>query len=263
MGFLHIKKSEEEKEIRNGNGGVLAVWGSPGSGKTTVSVKLAENLTKKGKNVLLVFTDMVTPPLPYIAAPSDLIGDKSLGSILAATHVNTDLVKRNCVFYKKNKHLSMVGMQKGENIFTYPPFDERLATEFLYAAEETAPYVIVDCTSDVTSDELTKAALINADYVIRLVNCNLKSISFLSSQLPLLSDAKWDVDRQIKIASNVKANEAAGSIESILGSVAFRVPFSQEIENQFLEGDMLRETSLKSGKGFQTEIDRIVQGVFL
>lgn len=262
MGFLSKKKKNEPEIEEKRSGGVLAVWGSPGSGKTTVSVKLAEYLSRKGNNVLLVFCDMVTPPVPYIASPADLIGDKSLGSILAATHVNADLVKRNCIFNKKNKYLSIIGMQKGENVFTYPPYDERLATEFLYATEEVAPFVIVDCTSDITSDELSKAAVMNADYVLRLVNCDLKSISFLSSQLPLLADARWDVEKQIKVASIVKPNEATGSMESILGSVAYRLPYSSEIEGQFLEGDMLREASLKSGKGFQSEIERIAQGVY-
>ena len=76
-----------------------------------------------------------------------------------------------------------------------------------------------------------------------------------------MADARWDVEKQIKVASIVKPNEATGSMESILGSVAYRLPYSSEIEGQFLEGDMLRETSLKSGKGFQSEIERIVQGV--
>ena len=40
---------EEQADVQ---GGVLAVWGSPSSGKTTVSVKLADYLARKKKNVL-------------------------------------------------------------------------------------------------------------------------------------------------------------------------------------------------------------------
>ena len=43
---------EEQADVQ---GGVLAVWGSPSSGKTTVSVKLADYLARKKKNVLLIF----------------------------------------------------------------------------------------------------------------------------------------------------------------------------------------------------------------
>ena len=56
---------EEQADVQ---GGVLAVWGSPSSGKTTVSVKLADYLARKKKNVLLIFADMTTPPLPCICA---------------------------------------------------------------------------------------------------------------------------------------------------------------------------------------------------
>ena len=37
---------------------MLAVWGSPGGGKTVTAVKLALELSKRKKNVVLVFTDV-------------------------------------------------------------------------------------------------------------------------------------------------------------------------------------------------------------
>ena len=49
-------------------GKLIAVWGSPGSGKTTFSVKLAEALynRSRGKSaVIVVFTDIVTPSMQY------------------------------------------------------------------------------------------------------------------------------------------------------------------------------------------------------
>ena len=36
---------------------IIAVMGSPGSGKTTASIKLAAELAEKKKNVILVFCD--------------------------------------------------------------------------------------------------------------------------------------------------------------------------------------------------------------
>ena len=47
---------------------MLAVWGSPGAGKTVTAVKLAAELAKRKKNVVLVFTDLTAPPLPAVAA---------------------------------------------------------------------------------------------------------------------------------------------------------------------------------------------------
>lgn len=46
--FQRNLEQEREEEMPE-EGGVLAVWGSPSSGKTVVSVKLAEHLAKEKK----------------------------------------------------------------------------------------------------------------------------------------------------------------------------------------------------------------------
>ena len=46
------KEESAKEEILHG--GVLAIWGSPGSGKTTTAVKLAKYLADKKKNVILI-----------------------------------------------------------------------------------------------------------------------------------------------------------------------------------------------------------------
>jgi len=252
----------EETDFITSDSCVLAVWGSPCCGKTIVSVKLADYLVRKKRNVLLIFTDMTAPPLPCICPKADLEGEQSLGSVLAAAHVTSSLLKKNCIFYKKNKYLSILGMQKGENVFTYPPYEQTQATELIEQARELATYVIIDCTSVIASDILSAVALMEADTVLRLVSCDLKAISYLSSQLPLLNDRKWDVDKQLKVASNVKPNEASSHIEQILGNVAFSIPHSSEVETQFLEGEMLNELMLKDSREFRKEIARIGKEVF-
>ena len=70
---------------------LLAVWGSPGSGKTTVAVKLAARLAMQKRDVALLLCDMNTPMLPCICPPGDLEEEHSLGSILAAAHVGESL----------------------------------------------------------------------------------------------------------------------------------------------------------------------------
>ena len=61
--------SEEEPESENQ---ILAVWGSPGSGKTTVAVKLAAKLAAQRRDVALLLCDMNTPMLPCICPPGDI-----------------------------------------------------------------------------------------------------------------------------------------------------------------------------------------------
>lgn len=260
--FFDRNRGNPEEEPDEKNTQVLAVWGSPGSGKSTVSVKLAQHLAEQHRNVALLLCDSTTPMLPCICPPSSLDGERSLGSILAAVHVTDSLIKQNCITHKRLSSLILIGMLRGENAFTYPAYSAELAKELIEHLRNIAPAVIIDCGSVIASDILSAVSLMEADSVLRLVNCDLKSVSYLSSQLPLLKDNKWDADKQYRAASNVKANEASENIEQVLGSVTFRIPHSEELENQALEGDLFQDLALKESRGFRKEIEKISKEVF-
>lgn len=243
-------------------GGILAVWGSPGSGKTVTAVKIAKHLADRKKNVVLLLCDMTAPMLPCICPPSELEGEHSLGSILAAAHVTEPLIKHNLVTLKKHKHLTILGMKKGENEYTYPPYEQLQAQELMDGLRETAPFVVADCGSYIANDILSAVALIEADSVLRLANADLKSVSYLSSQLPLLRDSKWDAEKQYKVAGNVKPRQAGEQIGQALGSVAFTLTHSPELEEQYLAGNLLADLSLKDSRQFRKEIEKIAKEVF-
>lgn len=117
--FSRGSGQEDACEQEDQSGGVLAVWGSPGSGKTTVAVRLAKYLADKRRNVILLLCDMTAPMLPCICPAADLECERSLGSVLAAAHVSENLVKNNLVTHKRLGYLTMLGMLKGENEYTY------------------------------------------------------------------------------------------------------------------------------------------------
>ena len=131
-GTVQEDACEQEEQC----GGVLAVWGSPGSGKTTVAVRLAKYLADKRRNVILLLCDMTAPMLPCICPVSDLECERSLGSVLAAAHVSENLVKNNLVTHKRLGYLTMLGMLKGENEYTYPPYNEVQARELIDCLRE-------------------------------------------------------------------------------------------------------------------------------
>ena len=56
--------------------------------------------------------------------------------------------------------------------------------------------------------------------------------------------------------------QAADRIGQVLGSVAFQLPHSQELEEQYLEGTLLNDLSMKDSKAFRREIDKICKEVF-
>lgn len=241
---------------------VLAVWGSPSSGKTIMSVKIARYIASQKKNVILVLADMSAPPLPYVCPSSDLESELSLGNILGAAHVDGNLVKQNAILHKKNEYLTMFAMLKGENAFSYAPYTETQAREFIHALRQLADYIIIDCTSNITNDVLSAVSLIESDAVLRLVSCDLKSISYLNSQLPLLLDNKFNANKQYKAASNVSSFQADDEIEQIVGGVSFKIPHSDEVYKQFLAGNLFGGLTEKDSKDFRKAVSKIANEVF-
>ena len=260
--FSRRSGEEVQEQMPENENQMLAVWGSPGSGKTTVAVKLAARLAMQKRDVALLLCDMNTPMLPCICPPGELEEEHSLGSILAATHVSESLVRHNCITHKRFRHLTLLGMRKGENEYTYPPYERTQAEELLQCLRGIAPYIIIDCGSYIANDILSAVALMEADSVLRLANADLKSISYLSSQLPLLRDAKWDTDKQYKTASNVKSQQAGDHMSQALGTVAFTLPHSAELEGQYLAGNLLADLSMKDSRVFRKEIEKIAREVF-
>ena len=241
---------------------VLAVWGSPSSGKTIMSVKLARYIASQKKNVILVLADMSAPPLPYVCPSSDLESELSLGNILGAAHVDGNLVKQNAILHKKNEYLTMFAMLKGENAFSYAPYTETQAREFIHALRQLADYIIIDCTSNITNDILSAVSLIESDAVLRLVSCDLKSISYLNSQLPLLLDNKFNANKQYKAVSNVSSFQADDEIEQIVGGINFKIPHSDEVYKQFLAGNLFGGLTEKDSKDFRKAVSKIANEVF-
>lgn len=82
---------------------MLAVWGSPGAGKTVTAVKLAAELAKRKKNVVLVFTDLTAPSLPAVAAEGKL-PEVSVGELLSAPGMTQERVLKTCVPCEKHPY---------------------------------------------------------------------------------------------------------------------------------------------------------------
>lgn len=156
--------SDEDDEVDEGLvGGILCVWGSPNSGKSIVAAKIAKYLADRRRDTVLVLCDTAAPMLPCLLAPQDLDVEKSMGAILSATHVTPPLVEHNMMTLKNNPHLSIIGMLKGENEYTYASYTRVQAEEMLDCLQEIAPFVIVDCSSYIANDVLSAVSIILSD----------------------------------------------------------------------------------------------------
>lgn len=70
---------------------ILAVWGSPSSGKTILSLKLANVLSQRKKDVILLLCDQFVPSIPVVLPFLDA-DNKSLGNILAASEITQEKI---------------------------------------------------------------------------------------------------------------------------------------------------------------------------
>jgi MinD superfamily P-loop ATPase len=163
---------------------------------------------------------------------------------------------------KKMAYFTMIGMLKGENEYSYASYSKVQVQEFLAALRNIASYVIIDCGSYITNDILSAVSLMECDGILQLSNCDLKSVSYLSSQLKLLQNSKWNSKKQYKVVSNIKSNHGMNHMAEALGSISFQIPFSKEIEEQYLAGNLLADLTSKNSKEFRKEIEHIAGEVF-
>lgn len=234
---------------------VITVWGSPSAGKTLASVKLALEAAAMGKNVLLLCCDAVCPVIQTLLPHADTAG-KSLGAVLSAPSISQNSVLQNCISWIDR--VSLLGYAKRENAFTYAKYSKERAIDLLTFARHTADLVVADISSHFAQDILSAVALEFGDHTARLCGCDLKSLSYFSSALPLLADSRFKTHNHFKILSNVKCNHDEDTFGNAYAGISGALPFSQELEQQFLDtrlGDVL---STKDGKNYMRGIRAIL-----
>lgn len=242
------------------NNQIIAVCGNPSCGKTITSIKLARELSLKKKNVIIVFTDLLSPAIMTVL-PHAKLENKSLGNLLSASEITQEDILSKCITLDKNQYISLLGYLQGENTFTYAEYSKERAVDLLILLRHLADYVIVDCSSLFVYDILSATALEMADKVIRLCSANLKAAAYFSSYLPLLTDKKFNLDMHIKVLSDTKDNEPKEQIKQMYRGVQYEIPHIEEIENQLLNGELFNELKLKSSKKYIKIIKELDQAL--
>ncbi|MGL5753094.1 MAG: hypothetical protein ACRCXT_21305 [Paraclostridium sp.] len=211
-------------------GKLISVLGSPSSGKTTFSIKLAKELASDNKNVIIIFADNLCPVLPTLKSKVD----KSLGELTSTSNFSKELLIKNLETIDKVNNIAILGYKEYENIYTYPKYDFVRVKEIFTCATQIADYVIVDTSSHFSIDIISGKSLEIADKVIKLITPNLKSINYINSNLSML-DSRFNVDKHINILSKYRFNDPTESIESIY-----------DIRGRFMYFESIREQSMCS-----------------
>ncbi len=240
---------------------VIAIWGTPNSGKTTFATKLARAIYDEYQaTVVVVYTDYETPTLPIIFPNYKKEELCSIGVALSQTDIDRHEVVKQMVTVKDKQNFAFLGFTDGENKYTYPEFDATKVRALYSVLETLADFVIIDCTSSL-DNQLSKVAIREADQVIRLSAPNLKSISYLSSQLPLYIDPMFRLEEHIQgiCVTDADLYMPIDEAKSQLHDVRFTIPYCRAVKQQMLDGNLYEVTKDKNfNKKFKAIVDKVV-----
>lgn len=221
------------------NGKIIAVWGSPNSGKTTFATTLATAIYDTfNATVIVLYPDLETPVLPVIF-PNEKSEDLgSVGIPLSKTDIETDIIVQNLVTVKNKQNFGFIGYRVGENKYTYPKYGRAKAEALLDRLCAIADYVIVDCPSSVEGNPLALTAMELSRQTLRLASPDLSSISWYISQMPIFKDMnlRWDDQIQGINTPNADVYMPVEEAKSHLQDVSFTIPFSRSIKEQMQRG---------------------------
>ena len=242
-------------------GKIVAIWGSPNSGKTTFATKLATAIYDSYRStVIVLYCNLETPVLPIIFPNMKHEDVGSVGIPLAKVDIENEDVIANLVTVKERQNFGFLGYRGGENKYTYPKYGRGKAEDLLDVLCKLADYVVVDCISDIESSILSSVSMEKADQIIRLSSPDLKSVSYNLSQMPLYSDGKYRLESHI-MGLNVPEADVYMPVEEVkshLKDIAFTVPFSRQVKVQMQAGKLYEQTK---DKAFDNRLKAIAKRV--
>ena len=237
---------------------LIAVCGSPGCGKTSVALKIAQELyvlTKRAP-VLFFSADLQVPSLGYIFPHRKASDLYSIGEVLEQTDVYREDVLKHTVTTKQKEGLGYLGFKAGENKYSYPRPTEDKVRQLLRCMRSLAEYVVVDCSSD-RSDLISAMARNEADSVIQVISPNLKAMCYYASN----ADQFESVSNSTVKVLNIQEKDVFLPTREIKGhfkGIAHTLPYCPEIKQQAITGTL---SDMVSDRAYRTAVKEIARAV--
>lgn len=236
---------------------ILAIMGSPGSGKTTAALKLALALAAEKKNVITVFCDPFTPVIPAVLS-AGTAHETSLGSLLTAPALTQTVILNACVPVKESEYISFLGYCAGESLMMYPQITKDKAVDFFVLLRHLADYVIIDCASTMEADPASIVGIELADRVLKLGTANLKGVSYFMTHNPMLADSRFRKDTHSMIIGNLKAGQDWEAAAQQYGGADGILPYVPELEQQYNELALLLPLTQPESAAYTAAIEKLL-----
>lgn len=237
---------------------IIAVIGSPGSGKTTVTLKLAQELycaTTNG-SVIYISPSLKVPALGVLFPNYTPDSIFSLGSMFDKTDIYEEDILNHLVTVKSMNNFGCLGYKAGENKYDFAELTEDKVNSFFDVLNNMAGYIFVDCT-DEENDLISQIALRNAHEVIMVLSPDLKSMVYLASNEELFGT---NSERAIRVL-NVNENELYSPVDDVrtnVKNIEYILPFSKQVRSQQLDG-LLYERA--KDKKYRAVLSKIVNRI--
>ena len=235
---------------------IIAVIGSPGSGKTTVTLKLAQELYCATTNGAVIYLNpsLKIPAMGLLFPNYTPDSIFSLGKLLDKTVVFEEDVLDNLVTVKAMQNFGCLGYKTGENRYTYPEPTADKVDALFNVLRNMAGYVFVDCTDD-ENDLISKFALREASEVIMVIAPDLKSMVWLAS-----SDIGTHTENALRILNETDREIYApiDEVRSTIKNISFVLPYSIQIKSQHLDGLLYERVK---DKKYRKELEKIVNRI--
>lgn len=221
--------------MKGSKSSVIAVWGSPGSGKSTFSAILARYLTRDKSKAIIISPDQTVPMLPVWFPNENVENSMSLGHILTSSEVNNSIIAERVKLLKSYPYVGVLGFTSGDMPLSYPdaPYDK--ITQVIEVVSGMVDHVIIDCTSRIT-DLFTPAAIQIADVCVGIFSADLRGVSYRKAQIPLLTGEQFKLSSHLIFAGSARPYYALDEMEHVFGRLDGLLPWSKEIDRASTEG---------------------------
>ena len=222
-------------------GKLIAVCGSPNSGKTTLSLKIAKSIydNNKGHTVIYVSPDVTVPTLGYVFPNSKDENMYSIGAALDKTDIFEEDIIKQFVTTKTMKDFAILGFKLCENRYSYPDPTEDKICQLFSSLRETADYTVIDCTSD-ESDLISNIAKRDCDVAVQVYNPDIKSMVFYAS---CINQFLMIEGKAVKVL-NTLDNDLylpMDEVQKRCGDIPYVIPYSRAIKQQMITGTLIEK----------------------